>query len=146
MSVLSDLEKQLGLSTFDMSILQCSIEHIYDGVDYSTPSASYKKEDKVQRKADKLVERMGKPDLVAVPAPKPWLSTNNFDPAIIAGRMGIPTTNISSLYLHVLDLYKRSEDSNVKNLCEDILQHLYYNEGSREEINNLINKLNRMVK
>ena len=146
MSVLSDLEKQLGLPSFNSSILQCSDEHIYDGVDFSTPSASCKTEERIQKKAEKLVERMGKPDLVGVPAPKPWLSTNNFDPAIIAGRMGIPTTNISSLYLHVLDLYKRTEQKDVKDLCEDILKHLYYNEGSRDEINGLINKLNRVVR
>lgn len=145
MSVLSDLEKELGLPSFDTTVLYCSDEHIYDGVDYSTPSTSSKKEEQVQRKATKSVERMGKPDLVAVPAPKPWLSTNNFNPVIIAERMGIPTTNISSLYLHVLDLYKRSERNDIKNLCEDILKHLYCNEGSREEINNLINNLNRLV-
>lgn len=60
MSVLSDLEKELGLPSFDISFLNCSSEHIYDGVDFSTPSTSKLLEEQTQ---DHLLMRMGKPDL-----------------------------------------------------------------------------------
>ena len=142
MSVLSDLEKELGLPLFDTSFLNCSSEHIYDGVDFSTPSTSKLLEEQTQ---DHLLMRMGKPDLVGKPNEKAWLSTNGFDPAKVANKMGIPVTNVSNLFLHILDLHRRTERSDVRNLCEDILKGLYYNTISRTECNNLINKLNRII-
>jgi hypothetical protein len=141
MSVLSKLEKELGLSNSDLSSFRESDLCIYEGVDFSTPSASSPASDILVEETESIIQANKPKDKVAY-----WTPDVSFGAEEVANRMGIPIVNIANLYTHVLDLYKNTDRNDVKATCYKILVGLYYNNISREECNDLINKLNRMVR
>lgn len=141
MSVLSKLEKELGLSNSDLSSFRESDLCIYEGVDFSTPSTSSPASDILMEETESIIQANKPSSKVAY-----WTPDVSFDAQEVANTMGIPSLNITNLYAHVLDLYKNADRNDVKATCYKILVGLYYNNINRQECNDLINKLNRMVR
>ena len=123
MSVLSNLEKELGLDSNDLSI--------FEGVDLS---ASLDKSFEVEKPV-----KESNPVITTID------TTCNIDLRETAHKMGIDYISVCNLYQQVHNMLKTTNNPRVIEILNKIINGLKTGNMSRADINNLIVDLNNAV-
>ena len=141
MSVLSDLEKQLGIQPVDLSWDNCFKNKCWlDGVNLA-PSPIQKSqtsylvagEPYVPDSIDKEEKEIHKQ---ARQAPNVGL---------VAQRLGTSAAVIANIYTQVCDIKNNSTDNYLRRLCTEVINGIKYNTISKQQCNALISEINSLT-
>lgn len=137
MSVLSNLEQELGLQTFDISIFE-PIDLLKEDEDFSS---SFQQQNNIGYQA----YNCDKQDLKEYVNEAIQIRNSDkvqFDPIKAATSLGVSTEKVTKLFLEVTQVYQNSNKTETRELCEQLLQGLYNGTIDRSACNYLINAIN----
>lgn len=142
MSVLSDLEKQLGIQSVDLSWDNCfQNKYWLDDVDFSTSSPIQK-----SQTSDLVVGEPYVPDSIHKEEKQIHKQARHApDVGLVAQRLGTSSAVIANIYTQICDVKNNSTDNYLRRLCTEIIDGIKYNTISKQQCNALISEINSLT-
>ena len=141
METIQDLEKRLGIepvnfdnTDFEEFLNSSNLTKFNFNTDISNSHVS-------STDVNEVIKGF-KEDISETPA---WLNMDSANLFEMKQKWNIPIENVDELFTHIKSIYQRYEDTRIKNICETILNGMYYNNITKKQVNDLIHELNGLL-